>query len=50
MIESSICIIILPEPIHLGKNQAGMQAKEELEQPHKIRLEQQLWAEINLML
>lgn len=32
------------EPIHWGKNQAGMQAKEELEQPHKIRV-QQLWAE-----
>lgn len=32
------------EPIHWGRNQAGMQAKEELEQPHKIRV-QQLWAE-----
>src|SRR5574343_413587 len=32
------------EPIHWGKNQAGMQAKEELEQSHKIRV-QQLWAE-----
>ena len=32
------------EPIHWGKNQAGMQAKEELEQPNKIRV-QQAWAE-----
>jgi thymidylate synthase ThyX len=32
------------EPIHWGKNQAGMQAKEELEQPYKIRV-QQAWAE-----
>lgn len=29
-------------PIHWGKNQAGMQAKEELEQPQKIRA-QALW-------
>ncbi len=29
-------------PVHWGKNQAGMQAKEELEQPHKIRA-QALW-------
>lgn len=32
------------EPTHWGKNQSGMQAKEELEQPHKIRV-QQTWAE-----
>lgn len=32
------------EPIHWGKNQAGMQAKEELEQPNKIRVQQQ-WTE-----
>ena len=32
------------EPIHWGKNQAGMQAKEELEQSYKIRV-QQAWAE-----
>lgn len=32
------------EPIHWGKNQAGMQAKEELEQPYKIHV-QQAWAE-----
>lgn len=32
------------EPTHWGKNQAGMQANVELEQPHKIRV-QQLWAE-----
>lgn len=29
-------------PVHWGKNQAGMQAKEELEQPHRIRA-QSLW-------
>lgn len=32
------------EPIHWGKNQAGMQAKEELEQPNKTRVQQQ-WVE-----
>lgn len=32
------------EPVHWGKNQSGMQAKEELEQPHKIRV-QQTWTE-----
>ena len=31
-------------PIHWGKNQPGMQAKVELEQPHKIRV-QALWRE-----
>lgn len=31
-------------PIHWGKNQPGMQAKAELEQPHKIRV-QALWRE-----
>lgn len=31
-------------PIHWGKNQAGMQAKEELEQPAKVRA-QSLWNE-----
>ena len=29
-------------PVHWGKNQAGMQAKEELEQPNKIRA-QSIW-------
>lgn len=29
-------------PVHWGKNQAGMQAKEELEQPNKIRV-QSIW-------
>ena len=32
------------EPVHWGRNQSGMQAKEELEQPLKIRV-QQTWAE-----
>jgi hypothetical protein len=30
-------------PVHWGKNQKGMQAREELEQPHKVRV-QALWA------
>lgn len=32
------------EPVHWGKNQAGMQAKEELDQPQKVRV-QALWRE-----
>jgi len=32
------------KPVHWGKNQPGMQAREELEQPHKIRV-QSLWQE-----
>lgn len=32
------------KPIHWGKNQGGMQAKEELDQPNKVRV-QSLWQE-----